>query len=452
MILNQVLSGFVRIWAVRFSFVALAILIPFNGSAQNQEQYCVEDKFDGGVKYFFEGEIGASKYRYLTEEQAYEIDGLQSDKLSIAVLTDEFRDYEIEADVEIAEGKLGKLPYAGLVFHYRESPEGKATYYALVFTQDYSFGVMRVEQEESRGYPFPMRESLALNPGGFNTLKVRVRDKKAEIFVNGKFVGEFWDDKLAGGGAGFLAGAGTRARFKSFRWKILEQSYERLMSGTFGFIPLSKLKAVFRDDFKKEEWKTGNIDGGRLYYEDNGYVIDNLRGSNLLISFREPAEVSEGVFSMVFKEVEGSEGNGFGLAFNVQEEPILRFRAFVIARDGTYKLFEQSGETVKELTGWKELPFDVDFAKPVALTAVYLLEDSGLRVVYGVNGRIIGDIFCEDANLGNGIGVVGAPGIKVKVSYVTFFALENGKSDFLAQLERWKARKQEEGNNDDTEE
>ena len=441
------LERFISICIFPLVFVAIATLIPFSGSPQNQEQYFVEDHFDGKIRYFFEGEIGTTKYRYLTEEQAYEIDGLQSDELSIAVLTDEFRDYEIEVKVEIAEGKLGKLPYAGLIFHYSENPEGKATYYALVFTQDYSFGIMRVEQEESRSYPFPMRESFALNPGGFNGFKVRVRDKRAEIFINGEFVGDFWDNKLTGGGVGFLVGAGTRARFKNFRWKILEQSYLSSMTGTFGFMPLSKLKAIFRDDFKREEWQTGSVDGGRLYYEGNAYVLDNLRGSNLLISFREPAEVSEGVFSMVFKEVEGSEGNGFGIAFTIQEEPVLRFYAFVVARDGTYRLFEQSGETVRELTDWEELPFEVDFAKPLVLTAVYLIENSGIRVVYGVNGEILGDIICKGANLGYGIGLVVAPGVRVKVSSALLFALETAKADFLAQLEDWKAKHKEKDGN-----
>ncbi len=422
---------------MRANFLAFQLayfLIIFVFPSSSLSVYYISDDFSGKIKYFYEGDIDASHFKYLQEDRMYEIDGLQSDTNSVASLIDSFASYEVTLEVQIAE--IGKVEggYAGLAFYFRETEKGASFYSFLIFSDGY-FAISQVEEGQGRRYLVPLRRTELINPFGFNELRLKVSDGIGGAYINGTFVSTFDYPKDASGGVGMLAGSHTLARFRNFKWQVFDELKPGDFSGPFGLIPASRIDVLFRDDFQFPNWKVGKVNFASMSYRGDRYVLNNLRGTHLLTSYLLGERVDDFVLSAVFSSVEGSSANGFGVAFCLNgSDDALSYIAFVTAKDGTWKLFKQSGDVSMDITDWRDIPFEVDYDGAVVLSAGCLQVNDKLILIFGVNGELVGHTELANYDFGGGFGLVIAPRVSAEVSSLTLVSIKNAKNEFLEAL------------------
>ncbi len=405
-------------------------------------EYFVTDDFSGEVRYFFEGEVGGAVFAYKPQDKAFEIDAMQASSYSLAVLTDAFFSYEVTLDVQVRETGFGSESFAGVAFFYAEDGEGRAKFFAVTLFPDGYFGVASVTQGQRREYVIPLTETTLMSPAGFNELRLKVGGGKGEVYINGGFAGEFTYPAGLKGGVGLLAGPKTKAYFRNFKWRVFDPVELGSFSGPFGLIPGAGLEIIFKDDFQTPTWKVGRVDSSSLSYRNGRYVLDNLRGDKLVLSYLSEPSVRDAVYSAVFAGFEGSPGNGFGLAYGVQESGEgLSYIGFVIARDQTFRLFVQNGQDSISIAGWEKLPLDVDFEKPVALSLTGVAVEDGTELVVGVNGKPILETILVGYDSGGGLGLISAPGVSAEVSGVMLVSIKDVKDEFLSAVQKWKEDK-----------
>jgi hypothetical protein len=219
-----------------------------------------------------------------------------------------------------------------------------------------------------------------------------------------------------------FASAGTRARFRAFRWRIQEEEYEARMDegGVFGFVQKHELPAAFRDDFTRKHWLVGESAGARFSYGEGRYVIDNTKGDTMAVSYRTEPVADAGLLTAVVASAEGEEGNGYGIAFrfSVQEDQP-SYYAFIVARDGTYKLFKNQDGVATPLCDWLEIPFDVNFDRPQLLGVAYVRQPGGTLLMFpGLNGRPL-QLFADTVPLSvGGFAMIVAPRVKITLSEI----------------------------------
>jgi hypothetical protein len=121
------------------------------------------------------------------------------------------------------------------------------------------------------------------------------------------------------------------------------------------------------------------------------------------------------------------------------------YYAFVIARDGTYRLFKFLHGTAIPLCDWLEIPFDVDFNRPQLLGVAYVHQPGGTLLMFpGLNGRPL-QVFVDTVPLADGgFAMIVAPRVKVTVSEIRL--VDFTESEELA-LEALCAVYREEGEN-----
>ena len=406
---------------MRRAIIILAVLL-LPAAAWAADVYYIEENFDGETGYFYEGEIGETVFTRSPEDGYYEIDAMHSETGSLSALTDAFGNYTVSVDLQFYDSMVSDEIYAGLVFHYQEDPSGRASFYLFTVFPDGYYCVWLVDRENRRTYVHRLTQTSLVNPAGPNSIKVIAEGTRFELYLNGMLLDSFRDASLRKGGVGMFTSAGTRVRFRSFRWRINEEEYDARIEegGVFGFVRKHELPAVFRDDFTRKRWLEGESAGARFAYSEKHYVIDNARGDTMAVSYRTDPVVSSGLLTVVVARAQGEKGNGYGIAFrfSVQDEQP-SYYAFIVARDGTYKLFKNQDGVATPLCDWLEIPFAVDFDRPQLIGVAYVEErDGALRIFAGLNGRQL-QAFTDATPLGaGGFAMIVAPRLNVAVSEI----------------------------------
>ncbi len=404
----------------RAVLILTVMLLPV--AAWAADVYYIEENFDGDSGYFYEGKMGDTTFTRYPEDGYYEIDAMQSKKGSLAALTVAFESYTASVDLQFYDSIVSDEIYAGLIFHYQEDPSGRASFYLFTVFPDGYFCVWLVDRENRRTYAYRLTQTPLVNPAGPNSLKIIAEGTRFELYLNGMLLDSFRDTSLGRGGVGMFASAGTRARFRAFRWRIREEEYEARMEegGVFGFVQKHELPAAFRDDFTRKRWLEGGFAGARFSYSEGRYAIDNTKGDTMAVSYRTEPVAKAGFLTAVVASVEGEKGNGYGIAFrfNVQDEQP-SYYAFIVARDGTYKLFKNQDGVATPLCDWLEIPFDVDFGRPQLLGVAYVEEPDGALCIFpGLNGRPL-MAFVDTMPLeAGGFAMIVAPRLNVAVSEI----------------------------------
>ncbi len=430
-------------WMARVAFKAATIILVVlaSSAALAASGIYVQDDFAGNERFFFQGTLGDSTYTYHSKQGFYEINAMKSKSGALATITDAFSRYEVSAEAQFYDAAPQATTYAGIVFHYAEDERQRASFYLFAVFRDGYYGVWRVDREAKRSYVFPLKKTELVSPADFNRIRVRADGSRFYLYLNGIFVGEFQDHTLNAGGVGLYASGGSIARFRSFRWRVAadEATGQIPANGPFGWLPSHDYEGVFQDDFRQKLWREGESGTADFTYTDTGYEIDNSRGTTMALSYRSRPIADEGIVLVVFKKAEGSERNGFGLGFAFDAASgAPSYYAFVIARDGTFKLFKTSDGVSEVLLPWQELPFEVDFERPVLLAAGYLREGSGLRIIVGVNGKPLASILDEKPLQPGGFALLAAPLVRTTVSAVTLLALTEKSQEVLRnKLDAW---------------
>lgn len=414
----------------------ISVLAALTAQAASGEYYVYEDfTTDSGSLY--QGVVGEATFAYYPEGGYYEIDNLKGANGVLAALTEPFSAYEFSANVEFFQSNISANAYAGLIYNYQEDAEGKASFYLFAVFPDGYYCVWAVSREGQREYVRALTATSLVNPAGRNTLKVLATASSFEIYLNGMQLERFTDYKLGQGGVGLFTSGGTRTRFRAFRWKVEEAEYERRMAqgGVFAFVKEHRLPFAFTDSFAEQSWLEGVSGRATFKYVNNQYVIDNMRGNTMAISYRAEPVVEAGMVSAVVASAEGEAGNGYGVAFcfNLQDgQP--SYYAFIIARDGTYKIFRNEGRTAQQLCDWTEFPFPVDFGRPQLLGAAYVPSYFGLRIFLGLNGRMLDEIIDPSPLAPGGFALVAAPQVSLQVSSVNLISFESREQEALTAL------------------
>jgi len=406
---------------MRLAVFFLAILMT-PVAARAADIYYVQEDFDGETGYFYEGKIGDASFSRNPEDGYYEIDAMKSSTGSLSALTDDFESYTASVDLQFYDSIASDEICAGLIFHYQEDPSGHASFYLFAIFPDGYYCVWFVDRENRRKYAYRLTQTALVNPAGPNSLKVMVEGTRFELYLNGMLLDNFRDASLKRGGVGMYASAGTRARFRAFRWRIQEEEYEARMDegGIFGFVRKHELPAAFRDDFKRKHWLEGESAGARFSYSEEHYAIDNTKGDTMAVSYRTEPVVDAGLLAAVVASAEGEKGNGYGVAFRFSvKDDKPSYYAFIIARDGTYRLFRNKEGVVTQLSDWLEIPFDVDFSRPQLLGIAYIRQPGGTLLMFpGLNGRSL-QLFVDTVPLSaGGFAMIVAPRVKVAFSEV----------------------------------
>ncbi len=405
----------------RIAILAMLVLA-LAGAAWAAEVFFIQEDFDGEAGYFYEGAIGDTDFAYNREDAYYEIDAMRSDTGSLSALTDAFENYTISVDMEFYDSIVSDKIYGGLVFHYQEDPSGRASFYLFSIFPDGYYCVWLVNRESRRTYAYPLTETSLINPAGRNSLKVISEGTRFELYLNGMLLDSFRDLSLDKGGVGMFASAGARVRFRAFRWRVREEEYEARMeeAGIFGFVREHELPVVFSDNFTSKRWLEGQSAKARFGYREGRYEIDNTKGDTMAVSYRAEPVAGAGLLSAIITDVEGEEGNGYGIAFRFSlHDKKPSYYAFIVARDGTYRLFKYADGTATPLCGWQEIPFAVDFSRPQLIGVAYVPEAAGtLRIFPGLNGRAL-EPFVDTVPLEpGGFAMIVAPKLKVTLSEI----------------------------------
>jgi len=204
---------------------ALVAALTVSLRASAAEVYYISEDFSSETGYFYQGTIGETAYAYHPEGGFYEIDARKSKTGSLAALTEQFSAYEASVSLEFHDSIVSDDIYAGMVFHYQEDREGRASFLLYAVFPDGYYCVWLVDRESRRQYVYRLTRTQLVNRGGQNTLRVVARGTHFELYLNGRFVGEFSHNALNRGGVGLFASAGTQARFRSFRWRVNEEEF-----------------------------------------------------------------------------------------------------------------------------------------------------------------------------------------------------------------------------------
>ncbi len=415
----------------------IALLAYFAIEATAADTYYVREDFTTASGVLFQGNVGDATFAYHPEGGYYEVDNLKGEIGVLATLTDSFSAYDLSTDVEFYQVNVNADAYAGLVYNYQEDEEGRASFYLFAIFSDGYYCVWSIDKDSRRTYVQNLTATPLVNRVGRNTLKVKADASQFEVFLNGQQLANFRDYALNHGGVGVFASGGTQTRFRAFHWNVDEAQFVRRMEqgGAFAFVKEQGLPSVFYDDFKSPSWLVGTSGKATFAYEDNRYVIDNTRGQTMAVSYRTEPVVKAGMVSAVITSSEGEAGNGYGIAFcyTMQEnEPY--YYAFVIARDGTYKVFRNEGGVAQQLTDWIEFPFAVDFNRPQLLGASFVRDDIGMKIFLGLNGRMLDEVIDPNPLDFGGFALIAAPQVLIKVSSVNVFSFEGKEKEALAAL------------------
>ncbi len=419
---------------VLIALVALAIPA---AAARAADVYYAQDDFNQPTGYFFQGNIGDTTFKYVPEGGYYEVNALKSKSGSLAALTDSFSAYEVSANLEFYEKNVRTDAYAGLIYHYQEDTAGKASFNIFAIFPDGYFCVWSVDKENQRRYAYKLTATPLVNPVGPNTLRVKVAANATDCYLNGMLVARFTDYTLDHGGVGVFASGGTRVRYRAFRWLVKEAEYEAQMaqSGAFGFIKEHKLPSAFTDSFTEKQWPEGESGKAVFSYGDSRYIVDNTRGDTMAVSYRVQPVVPAGMVTAVIASSEGEAGNGYGVAFCFNlEQAYASYYAFILARDGTYKVFKNEGGTATPLCEWKELPFPVDFSRPQLLGAAYIPSAQGMRIFLGLNGRALDQLIDTSPLAAGGFALIAAPKVRIEVSSISLVTFADKELEALAAL------------------
>ncbi len=414
-----------------------AVLASFTLKAQAAGTYYVQEDFTSASGALFQGNVGDAVFAYHPEGGYYEIDNLKGKSGTLAALTDSFTAYELSADLEFYQANIKANAYAGLIYNYQEDPEGKASFYLFAVFPDGYYCVWSVGKDSRRRYVQNLKATSLVNPAGRNSLKVKAAASRFEVSLNGMLLARFNDYALGQGGVGVFASAGTRTRFRAFRWSVDESQYMRKMEqgGAFAFVKEQGLPYAFSDDFKEHSWLEGVSGRATFKHESRRYIIDNMRGETMAVSYRTEPVVKAGMVSAVVASSEGEAGNGYGIAFcfTLQDNQPYYY-AFIIARDGTYKLFRNEGGVAQQLTDWLKFPFAVDFGRPQLLGASFVRDDFGMKIFVGLNGQMLDEVIDPSPLDFGGFALIAAPQVLIQVSGVNVVSFEGKEQEALEAL------------------
>jgi hypothetical protein len=415
----------------------LSLLVCFAFEAPAADTYFVQEDFTSASGVLYQGNVGDATLAYHPEGGYYEVDNLKGETGVLATLTDSFSAYELSADVEFYQTNVSADAYAGLVYNYQEDENGKASFYLFAIFPDGYYCVWSVDKDNRRTYVQNLTATPLVNQVGRNTLRVKANASQFEIFLNGQPLAKFRDYAQDHGGVGLFTSGGTKTRFRAFRWNVDEAQYTRKMEqgGAFAFVKEQGLPSVFADDFKTPSWLVGTSGKAAFAYKDSRYVIDNVSGQTMAVSYRTEPVVKAGMVSAVIAGSEGEAGNGYGIAFcfTLQDNQPYYY-AFVIARDGTYKLFRNEGGAAQQLTDWVEFPFAVDFNRPQLLGASFVRDDIGMKIFVGLNGQMLDEVIDPNPLDFGGFALIAAPQMLIEVSGVNVFSFEGKEKEALDAL------------------
>jgi len=319
----------------------LLVLIPGSVCAS---LYLSEDFSPKGEeqKYFFEGELGSSSYKYTTDG-FYEINASRSSEPAHSVILQELSNYKIEAVGEIVEASDSKAqktsatsPAWGVSFNYVETNGVEEFLLFLVEPRQKRFTLEKRKGKEAKSLIAP-QNSNAINLKN-NTLAVYANEGKIILAINGVIVGEASEQELVRGGFGLYVSPSTTARFDSFSVFTEEEATQAIV-----------------DDFENppRKWFAGYQDGVNYKYESGAYQIDASESQKSGISIF-PGSYASLELEVQAKKLSGPDNYGYGIFFQDipnQKGGYDQFR-FLISNDGWLTIQKSFDDIPRAIYDW----------------------------------------------------------------------------------------------------
>ncbi|MBN2081588.1 hypothetical protein JW859_05190 [bacterium] len=200
--------------AAAWAIVMLALAPAVAGEWQT---YLAED-FSGSQTMFYTGQAGEATYA-LDDQGRYLIDGLATSSDSLSALTDNLYYYYVEAQCQLLNTNAGELAFTGLIFHYNKNIPGKLSYYVFYVYGDGYYGAKRVIGDQVE-ILIPLTPTDQMDLYGVNVLAVDAQGTSFDLYLNGRYVDNFTDVHVDGGGFGFYVSKNAQAAFDNFTVKV----------------------------------------------------------------------------------------------------------------------------------------------------------------------------------------------------------------------------------------
>lgn len=197
--------------------LALVALTVVPVKAAEWQTYLSED-FSSTQTMFYTGQAGEAQYS-IDEMGRYVIDGLNTGSDSLSSLTDNLYYYYLEVQCELVRTIAGEQAFTGVVFHYNKSIPGQLSYYVFYYYGDGYYGAKRVIGDQVE-ILIPLTPTDALDMYGVNVLGVDAQGTSFDLYINGRYVDNFTDVRIDGGGFGFYVSKYARAAFDNFSVKV----------------------------------------------------------------------------------------------------------------------------------------------------------------------------------------------------------------------------------------
>ncbi|HES58153.1 MAG TPA: hypothetical protein ENO21_01845, partial [Firmicutes bacterium] len=270
------------------ALLTAAVVLPALAASTN---LFLQDDFDSGERFFFEGTLEERNFRYVDGE--YEIDTTGSEDYGQSIMLGDMAEYMVQADARLVITNDDNGGGYGLAFNYREGEEHNDFMLFLVYDRG-AFAVLRYLGGSTEVITAPQRTGL-LRPLAMNTIAVDVVKGAYSCLINGEQVAQGKDETLTNGGAGLFGTARSIVRFDDFQ-VFADPPPEPVTDGFDGEIRLHN-----------GEWQ-----GVEFSYAGGQYVIDTTGAQHYgLAPF--PGAAGDFEFAADVELVGGTAQGGYGL-------------------------------------------------------------------------------------------------------------------------------------------